>query len=87
MSYEFTDSIDRADLQPVAKGYQKVLPDAVETGVLNVFSNLRTIDSAINGFLQAKPKVGFIDLSRLLINSTVGIAGIFDIASRWDLPD
>ena len=86
-SYVFTDSIDRAALQPVAKGYQHVMPDVVETGVLNVFNNLRTVDSTINGFLQAKPKAGFIDLSRLLINTTLGVAGIFDVASRWGLYD
>lgn len=84
-SYDLTDSVDRNALVPVAKGYQKLLPDAVRKGILNIFANLRSIDSVINGFLQAKPKAGSTDLARLVINSTLGIGGIFDVASKWNL--
>lgn len=84
-SYDVTDAIDRTILVPVARGYRWVLPDWIERGITNMFQNLRTVDSSVNGFLQGKPKSGGIDLSRVLINSTIGIGGFFDVASRWDL--
>ena len=55
-SYKLSDDVDRAVLVPVARGYQKVMPNAVEQGVTNVFQNLRTVASSANGFLQGKPK-------------------------------
>jgi len=84
-SYGLSDRVDRAALLPVAKGYDKVAPGWLQTGVLNIFENLRTVGSSINGFLQAKPKSGATDLARLLINSSIGVGGFFDVASRWDL--
>ncbi len=84
-SYKVTDKLDSAILVPVARGYEKITPSWFERGVLNVFQNLRTIASSANGFLQGKPKAGGIDFARLLINSTIGIGGFFDVASRWDL--
>jgi phospholipid-binding lipoprotein MlaA len=85
-SYAVTDAVDRTVLVPVARGYQAVLPDWTERGIANIFQNFRTISSSANGFLQGKPKSGGIDFARLLINSTIGIGGFFDVASRWDLP-
>ena len=84
--YRVNDAVDRTLVIPVAKGYQAVTPNWLEQGILNVFENLRTIDSALNGFLQGKVRSGFIDLSRIVINSTVGVGGFFDVASRVDLP-
>jgi phospholipid-binding lipoprotein MlaA len=84
-SYNVTDAIDRKVLLPVAKGYDKVTPSWLQRGVLNVFLNLRTIGSSVNGFLQGKPAAGSTDFARVLINSTIGIAGFFDVASKWDL--
>ena len=85
-SYDVTDSVDRAVLVPVARGYRKVLPDWFERGLSKMFQNLRTVDSSVNGFLQGKPKSGGIDFARILINATIGVGGFFDVASRWDLP-
>ncbi len=84
-SYEISDDLDRAVLAPVARGYQSVTPDWVERGVSNVFLNLRTVASSINGFLQGKPVSGGTDLARVIINSTIGIGGFFDVASNMDL--
>ena len=84
--YRFNDALDRNIVIPVAEGYQAVTPNWLERGRLNVFENLRTIDSSLNGLLQGKPKSALIDLSRILINSTIGVAGFFDVASRADLP-
>ena len=84
-TYNVTDRLDRAAIAPVAQGYQTITPDWLERGVINVFANVRTIGSAINGFLQAKPESGFTDLSRILVNSTIGVGGFFDVATRMDL--
>ncbi|MEM9621751.1 MAG: VacJ family lipoprotein [Pseudomonadota bacterium] len=85
-SYQFTDAVDRNLVRPVARGYHRVMPDWLETGILNVFQNLRTVPSAVNGFLQGKPRAGMTDLGRLVINSTLGIGGFFDVAGRWNMP-
>ena len=84
-SYDVTEAVDRAVVLPVAKGYDKVTPSWLQKGILNVFINLRTIGSSINGFLQAKPIAGGTDLTRIVINSTVGLGGFFDVASHWGL--
>ncbi len=84
-SYRISDKVDRALLLPVARGYQRVMPDWAERGILNVFQNLRTVASSANGFLQGKPRSGFTDLSRVVINSTVGVGGFFDVARHWNL--
>lgn len=79
--YRFNDSLDRAVLRPVAQGYRYVTPDPVETGVGNFFSNLGEIRNLINNLLQFKPAGALSSTGRLLINSTIGIAGIFDVAT------
>lgn len=85
VSYRFTDWVDRNALAPVARGYSKVTPEWWRTGVDNVFSNLRNIDSSLNGLLQGKPRKAGTDFARVLVNSTVGVAGIFDVATRVGL--
>jgi phospholipid-binding lipoprotein MlaA len=84
-SYRFTDRLDRAIIVPVANAYQALLPDFVETGIANFFRNLRDLDSALNGFLQGKPKRGATDVARFVLNSTIGLGGLFDVATSADL--
>ena len=84
-SYDFTDSVDRAVLVPVARGYQKILPDPVEKGISNFFVNLQTLASSANGFLQGKPVSGGEDFARFLLNSTLGLGGLFDPATSVGL--
>jgi len=72
--------VDKYALRPVARGYKKVVPSPVRRGVTNFFSNLTTPGSALNNFLQGKPKRGFSELGRFLFNSTLGLAGFIDIA-------
>lgn len=79
--YAFNEGLDKVALKPLAKGYKKVVPKPVRRGFANIFSNLGTPRSALNNFLQGKPKRGFSELGRFLFNSTLGIGGIFDIAS------
>ncbi len=85
-SYEATETIDARIVRPVARGYQKITPGWLEKGIANVFQNLGTLPSAINGFLQGKPAGGATDLARVLVNTTVGVGGFFDPASAWGLP-
>ncbi len=83
--FSFNDFFDRLFLKPIAKTYKNVVPVPVRNGVSNVFDNLDTPGTVINQFLQGKPKEGFSDTSRFLVNSTLGIGGIFDVASRMGL--
>ncbi len=80
--HAFNMAADRAVMRPVARGYRKVVPAPVRRSVTNFFSNLRTPGSALNNFLQGKPKRGFSELGRFLFNSTLGLAGLFDVAGR-----
>ncbi len=86
-SYDFSEVVDRRALAPVARGYKTITPDAVETGIGNFFANLRSLDSSLNGFLQGKPGRGATDAMRFLLNSTVGIGGLFDVATGAGLVD
>ena len=86
-SYDATEAVDRRVIAPVARGYKAVTPNRLQRGILNVFHNLRGIDSAVNGFLQGKPRAGTTDLARVVINSSIGLLGFFDVASRWGLRD
>lgn len=80
-SYALSEGIDDIVLKPVARGYERVVPDFLRQGVRNFFTNVRGVDSAINGFLQGKPRRGFTDVGRVLVNTTLGIGGLFDPAS------
>jgi len=84
--FAFNDFLDRWLLKPVAQGYKKVVPSPVRRGVSNAFNNIGTPATAINQFLQGKPRAGFSDSGRFLVNSTLGIAGFFDVASRMGFP-
>lgn len=83
--YKFNDTLDRAALKPLAKGYRKVTPGFVRTGVGNVLSNLEYPGTFVNQFLQGKWVLGFRDTGRFLLNSTLGVAGIFDVATPLGL--
>jgi len=78
--YKFNTGMDRVFLGPVARGYRKVVPAPVRHSITNFFSNLTTPRSALNNFLQGKPGRGFNELGRFLFNSTLGVAGLFDVA-------
>ena len=84
--FAFNDQVDKFVLKPVAKGYQWITPEFVDTGISNFFSNLKDISVSVNGFLQAKPKEGGMDAARFLVNSTVGIAGFIDVGTMINLP-
>lgn len=79
--YKFNDAVDTAVVKPVAKGYDVVVPDPISQGVSNFFSNLDDITVIINDLLQGKFYQAYKDTHRFVVNTTVGVAGIFDVAS------
>ena len=83
--FAFNDALDRAILRPVARGYRNVTPQPVQTGVGNFFSNLGEIRTALNSVLQGKPGNAGIATSRFLINTTVGIGGLWDFATHMEI--
>ncbi|MBB88276.1 MAG: hypothetical protein CMP06_13425 [Xanthomonadales bacterium] len=83
--YKFNDTADTYVLKPVAKGYVAVTPGFVRTGVTNFFGNLTYPLTIVNQFLQGKPADGFSDMGRFLVNSTLGIGGLFDPATPLGL--
>ena len=83
--YGFNDGLDRAILKPAAQGYKAIAPDFVETGVRNFFENLDDVSVAVNNLLQGKVSSSLSDVGRVLINTTIGVLGLFDVASSMGL--
>lgn len=84
---EFNLGLDKMTTRPLARGYAAVVPGPARKGIANFFANLLTPRSSLNHFLQGKPKQGFSELGRLVINSTVGIGGLFDVATSAGLEE
>ena len=84
--YKFNDVADKAVLKPVAGAYKAVLPSPVRTGVNNFFDNLSTLTTMINNLLQFKFSRAMDDAGRFVINTTFGIAGLVDVASKDNVP-
>jgi phospholipid-binding lipoprotein MlaA len=83
-TYRFNARFDEAVFLPVANGYSHV-PSPIRSGIHNFFSNLSEVDSVVNYGLQVRFGGGARSLGRFVINSTIGIAGLFDVASRLKL--
>lgn len=83
--YRFNDHLDKAFLKPTAKGYTRVIPEPIRMGVSNFFGNLADVGTAINNLLQGKPKQALSDTGRVLVNTTFGFGGLFDIATKMKL--
>jgi phospholipid-binding lipoprotein MlaA len=84
-TYRFNDKFDHAIAQPVARGYRKVTPQFVQTGVHNFFDNLDYPIVMLNDLLQGQLKPFASDTGRLLLNTTLGIGGLFDPATAAGL--
>jgi phospholipid-binding lipoprotein MlaA len=84
--YVVHDTLDRYTLRLVARGYRAVIPDFARRGVTNFSRNLLTPRSMVNNFLQGKPGPGFNELGRFIINSTLGIGGLIDLATLQGMP-
>lgn len=84
--YQFNEKADQYVLEPVAKGYQFVTPNFVDTGISNFFSNLDDVVVLINDVLQLKFNQAVSDGGRVLVNSTVGVLGFIDMATDMGMP-
>jgi phospholipid-binding lipoprotein MlaA len=80
--HTFNSVLDKQVLVPVVNVYEDVTPDSIEKGVSNFFSNLSDVGNLLNHTLQFKPKKAAKDLGRLVINTTLGLGGIIDVASN-----
>lgn len=83
--FAFNEKFDQWLLKPLAKGYDFVLPGPVKTGVGNFFSNLVQPRVALNDLLQGKARQSARDAGRFLVNTTVGVVGLFDVATSVGL--
>jgi len=84
--YALNKTADKHFLKPVAQGYDAVFPAPVKTGVTNFFNNIEDVPTGINGLLQGKPQQMTSDFVRVLINTTIGLLGVIDVASYLDVP-
>ena len=85
VTYRFNDALDRTIAKPVARGYRKITPQAVQTGLGNFFDNLSYPVVMVNDLLQGQFKAFASDTGRLLLNTTVGIGGLLDPATAAGL--
>jgi Surface lipoprotein len=83
--WAFNEFLDDNFAKPTAEVYTSVAPDFIEIGISNFFRNLNELDNTANQLLQGKPLLAINDLSRFLINSTLGLGGFIDIGSRFGL--
>jgi phospholipid-binding lipoprotein MlaA len=83
--YKFNDVADHLVVKPAAEIYRGVVPAVVRTGVSHFFSNLNDVIVALNSLLQGKVTQAGLDVSRVMVNTTVGVLGIFDFASDLGL--
>jgi phospholipid-binding lipoprotein MlaA len=81
--YDFNMTVDKNLLKPVANGYKSVTPVFVQSRVSNFFTNLKGINVVINDLLQGKFKQSASDAGRFTTNSTIGLLGLFDVASDF----
>jgi len=79
------DSVDRITLKPIAQGYTAAVPKPMRTAVSNFYDNATYLNTVLNDFLQGKGGQGFQDLFRFLINSSLGIGGLVDVATPMGL--
>lgn len=84
-TFAFNEKLDAWVLKPVAQGYDTVTPGPVRVGVTNFFGNLGDIWVGVNNLLQGKPVDALSDLGRFVVNSTMGVAGLIDVASPMGL--
>ena len=81
-SFEATQAVDEAVVEPIARTYEKVLPKEIRSGLRNFFRNLASPVIFLNFMLQLKPEKAFETLARFTLNSTVGIGGLMDVAKK-----
>lgn len=84
-SYDFTDRVDRVVFEPIVNTYIDYVPDAAQRSIGNFYDNLSYPNVVLNVFLQGKVKQGFQDSLRFFVNSSIGLFGLFDMATHMGL--
>ena len=83
--FKFNDNLDRSVVKPVIDVYTTAVPGFARTGISNFFSNVGDVWVGLNNLLQGKPGQAASDVGRVLVNSTIGLFGLFDVASNMGL--
>ena len=83
--FSFNEGADKIIGKPLAKGYRAITPDPVEHSISRMFSNLGEVRNVLNNLLQGKLGMAANDGGRFLINSTIGVLGMFDVADKVGL--
>jgi phospholipid-binding lipoprotein MlaA len=83
--FVFNDTLDFYVLKPAATGYDKAMPDPLQSGVTNFFNNIGEVRTIANDLFQLKLSQAGLDSTRFLVNTTVGVFGFIDIGSRIGL--
>jgi phospholipid-binding lipoprotein MlaA len=84
--YNFNYNFDRYVFLPAVRGYQWIMPGFAEKGVNNFFNNIRDVRTLVNSILQLSPDKTAQSTGRVLVNTTLGILGLFDVATTMDIP-
>jgi len=84
-AHAFNDAADREVLKPAAQSYREGTPDFFQEGVSNFFRNVEDVGTGLNNLLQGKFTQGASDLGRFAVNTVVGIAGLWDVATPMGL--
>ena len=84
-TFKFNQSLDKAIIKPIAKGYRN-LPDPIQRGTTNAVNNLSTLITIPNNVLQGDVKSAIINTARLAVNTTVGLLGTIDVANKMGFP-
>ena len=84
--FSFNETLDKAIVKPVAKGYNWIMPSALNKGVTNFFSNVDDVVVFFNSLLQLKFQEAVSTSARIVWNTTIGLLGFIDVATRMDLP-
>lgn len=83
--FAFNEGVDRALLEPLARGYRAATPKVLRTGVSNALHNLRSPVIFANDVLQGNPARAGTTAARFVLNSTLGVAGLLDVGARMGL--
>ncbi len=83
--YDFNETIDENVLEPISRTYKEHVPEIAQDGVSNFFGNLRDVTTLANQILQFKPIESVETFGRILVNSTIGLGGLLDVASEMSL--
>jgi phospholipid-binding lipoprotein MlaA len=84
--YSFNETLDKHLIKPIAETYANITPEPIRSSITNFFDNLAYLNVILNSFLQGKFDQGFSDAGRFLMNTTLGLAGLFDVATPAGMP-